>query len=282
MSTKVLAKSPFPGFAQLAPTVWYYSPQGQVSNGTVFAATQPDLVILSTWMGAASKHILKYVAGYQALFPKSPILMLTNNVTNIVLRTHKYHKENLKGAIRVINQVASSQQKSQILLHLFSNGGAHHITHLAFLYRRQFNTPLPINAMVFDSAPGRATYGRSVAALSISLPRFILLRLLGLFIIHFLCAAMWIRNHIFRQENIITRVRRQLTDPDLFPTAAPRVYIYSKADEMVGWKDVEYNAKLAEKKGYEVQTERFENSKHVGHLMNDPERYWDAVQGTLR
>jgi len=212
------------------------------------------------------------------MFPKSPILMLTNTIYDIVVRSHKYHKENLKPAIRVIHEAASAHPNPNILLNLFSNGGAHHIAHLAFLYRRQYNTPLPITGMILDSAPGRATYGRSVNAMAIGLPRFFLLRLLGLFLIHFLCIMMWIRHHIFRQENIITKVRRQLIDPELFPTTAPRVYIYSKTDEMVGWEHVEWNAKQAEENGYRVTTERYENSKHVGHLMKDPERYWDAVR----
>jgi hypothetical protein len=233
-------------------------------------------------MGAASKHILKYVVGYQSVFPTSPILMLTNSISDIVLRTPKYHKENLKPAIRLIHEVALTKQNPKILLHLFSNGGAHHITHLAFLYRRQYRTPLPVTGMVLDSAPGRATYGRSVKALSIGLPRFILLRVIGLLVIHFLCTLMWIRHHVFRQENIITKVRRQLIDPELFPTAAQRVYIYSKTDEMVGWEHVEWNAKQAAQNGYSVRTERYENSKHVGHLMKDSDRYWDAVRGALR
>ncbi|KIW00154.1 uncharacterized protein PV09_08330 [Verruconis gallopava] len=281
MSVATQSHGPFPDFTQLAPTIWYYCPKTNAANGNGSIKKQPDLVILSTWMGAAPRHIMKYVTGYQNLFPKSPILMLTNSIGDIVLKTHKQHKEHLKGAIRVIHETASTIQSPKILLHLFSNGGAHHIAHLAFLYQRQFHTPLPITGMVLDSAPGRATYGRSVAAMSVGLPRFFLLRLLGLLVIHFLCASMWVRHHIFRQENIITKVRRQLIDPQLFPTSAPRVYIYSKTDRMVGWKDVEYNANLAKENGYSVRTERYENTEHVGHLRKDPERYWEAVQAAL-
>jgi hypothetical protein len=243
---------------------------------------QPDLLILSTWMGAAPKHILKYIIGYQALFPKTPILMFTNTVYDIMTRTTRRYKEKLKPAVRVIREAATSKEDPQILLHLYSNGGANIATSLAYFYNQNFGAPLPITALVLDSAPGVATYRRSIAAMSVGLPRFILLRILGLIVIHFLCVVMWITHHIFKQENAISQIRKQLIDPTLFPLSAPRVYVYSKTDRMVGWKDVEYNAHLAKQNGYEVSTEMYENTEHVGHLRQDPQRYWAVVKSVLR
>ena len=208
--------------------------------------------------------------------------MLTNTIMDIILRTRQSYKDKLKPALRVIREAAIAREDPKILLHLYSNGGANHAASLAYFYHQQFNAPLPITGMVLDSAPGVATYRRSIAAMAVGLPRFILLRLLGYIIIHIMCAAMWVTHHIFKRENIISQIRRQLVDPTLFPIAAPRVYIYSKTDKMVGWKDVEYNAQLAKDAGYQVQTERYENTEHVGHLRKDPQRYWDAVQRSLR
>ena len=92
---------------------------------------------------------------------------------------------------------------------------------------------------------------------------------------------MWIAHHIFRRENFISKLRKQLRNPVFYPLSAPRVYIYSKADKMVGWKDVEHNAQLAKDAGFVVRTERFESSGHVDHFRQNPERYWAAVQGVL-
>jgi len=93
---------------------------------------------------------------------------------------------------------------------------------------------------------------------------------------------MWIRRHVFGSENIITRVRRELNDPLLFPTQARRVYIYSKTDDMVDWETVEEHALEAEEDGVIVEKEMFDKSKHVGHLMADPLRYRKILEGFVR
>jgi len=156
------------------------------------------------------------------------------------------------------------------------------VAHLAFLYRREYKTPLPISGMILDSAPGRATFGRSVSAMSVGLPQNLVLRVLGLLLIYVLCMSMWFKHHVLKQENIISLVARQLLDPQLFPRSAPRVYIYSKSDEMVGWEDVETNARWAEGRGFNVELERFEKSKHVGHSVADGKRYWGTVANLVK
>jgi len=76
-------------------------------------------------------------------------------------------------------------------------------------------------------------------------------------------------------------MRREINDPSLFPVEAEKLYLYSKADAMIGWRDVEINAKEADAKGWVVKRVRFEKSRHVNHLTEDPERYWAAVQGLV-
>jgi hypothetical protein len=228
-------------------------------------------------MGAHPKHILKYINAYRKLYPSSPLMVLTNNMSDIIVKTSKEHKKNLSAAISVIQGAQQSSPDGNILLHIFSNGGAHHASQLAKFYRQQYGTAVPVTGVAFDSAPGRATYGRSIAAMSIGLPSFILFRLVGLLILHIICIGMWIKHHILKRENVITRVRREINDPLLFPIGAKRIYLYSPTDAMVGWRDVERNAKQAEEAGYCVNLVKFDESKHVGHVMEDPERYWDAV-----
>jgi hypothetical protein len=73
-------------------------------------------------------------------------------------------------------------------------------------------------------------------------------------------------------------MRRQLNDDSLFNRRAPRVYLYSKADEMVGHDEVEEHADQAEAQGWKVTRVRFERSPHAGHIREDEGRYWRAVQ----
>lgn len=113
--------------------------------------------------------------------------------------------------------------------------------------------------------------------MSVGLPKFFPVRILGILILHIACIVMWLQRHVVGTENVITRVRRELNDPLFFPTEARRVYIYSKTDDMVDWETVEEHAIGAEEDGCQVERERFNSSKHVGHMMEDSKRYWTAV-----
>lgn len=273
-------KSPFPTFIKLAPSTWYYQSLGSETKPE--SSQQPDLIILSTWMGAASKHILKYTAAYQKIYPNASLLVLTNGVQDIIFRPSSHYEKYLRAAISVIRSMHQQNPHAKIVLHLFSNGGAHTICQLAKLYRKYYSQALPLMGTILDSAPGRATYKRSIAAMSVGLPKFFPLRFLGILILHVACIVIWLQRHILGSENVITRVRRELNDPLLFLTEARRVYIYSKTDEMVDWETVEEHADEAEEDGVHVERERFGNSKHVGHMMEDSDRYWGAVGRIVR
>ncbi len=74
------------------------------------------------------------------------------------------------------------------------------------------------------------------------------------------------------------KTRQELNDKSLFNLDAPRMYIYSVADDMVDWKDVEEHGEEAKTRGYTVNREKFLTSSHAGHLIEDPKRYWSTVQ----
>ncbi|KAF2420352.1 hypothetical protein EJ08DRAFT_569241, partial [Tothia fuscella] len=238
----------------------------------------PDLVILSTWMAASPKHIQKYTSHCQTTYPQTPLLVLTNSISDITLRSSAYHRKHLSAAASVIRKTYQEQNGgANILLHSFSNGGTHHICQLAKLYRSQFSQPLPISGAVLDSAPGTAAYKTGLAALSANLPPFLPFRILTLCFIHIVCISTWFSQDILGLENVITRTRREINDPKLFDQRGKRVYIYSREDALVGWRDVEANAEEARKGGWDVQLERFDGSRHVGHVVADPARYWSTV-----
>ena len=70
---------------------------------------------------------------------------------------------------------------------------------------------------------------------------------------------------------------RELNDPEVFDRAVPRLYLYSRADSMVGVEEVEEHAEIAMGKGWDVTKVRFEKSTHCSHVREDEGRYWGAV-----
>jgi hypothetical protein len=84
-------------------------------------------------------------------------------------------------------------------------------------------------------------------------------------------------------EDAITRIRKQLNNPKLFNSEVPRLYIYSKADQLVPYQDVKSHIDDAKTKGYRATSELFfEASAHCAHAMAHKKQYWEAVAGLLK
>jgi hypothetical protein len=58
------------------------------------------------------------------------------------------------------------------------------------------------------------------------------------------------------------------------------LYLYSKEDDLVGYKDVEKHAAEARQRGWQAETEMFNGSPHVMHMRQFPDQYWNAISTT--
>ena len=70
---------------------------------------------------------------------------------------------------------------------------------------------------------------------------------------------------------------KELNDEKVFDLRVPRVYLYSRADTMVGFEEADEHADIAKVKGWDVTKVQFENSAHCGHVREDEAKYWAAV-----
>lgn len=59
--------------------------------------------------------------------------------------------------------------------------------------------------------------------------------------------------------------------------SAGRLYLFSKTDDIISWRDIEEHAADARSKGYDVACEVFDDTPHVGHMKVHPEVYWGAI-----
>jgi hypothetical protein len=270
-------QSLFPAFNRLSENVWYSDHTKPTDATELKARTKaPHLVILATWMAAPPRAVAKYIVGYQTLYPQAHILLIRNGLADIIMRSNAHLAKQLQPALTIVDKFRH-EPSSRILLHLMSNGGGIMARNLAVLFRDRYSEPLPINTMVLDSSPGLEGFGTAMAAFSVGLPGFLPLRLLskGLLFAALLC--LFVANKAFRVEPFIVRLRKDLNNDRLFPTNAPRLYIYSLKDRMVMSNHVEKHAEDAKEKGWIVKTDKFLDSEHVAHMMVDGERYWKNV-----
>ncbi|AEO59726.1 hypothetical protein MYCTH_103620 [Thermothelomyces thermophilus ATCC 42464] len=175
----------------------------------------PDLIVITSWTGAAAKHVAKYTSAYNALYPGVPILLITTAVSDLVLRSTKQKLKALAPAVAYLlseepaagapypARTASSSSSSSspfssafpsqpyhyvtghpyqpppaplqvttvsanttsptrprfssLLLHAFSEGGAHKAVLLARAYLSTATAAaaeLPVHALILDSTPG--------------------------------------------------------------------------------------------------------------------------------
>ena len=130
---------------------------------------------------------------------------------------------------------------------------------------------------MIDSAPGKASFSVLLTVLSYVIPKSGFRRFLGNIIVYTLTSIYWAMTRILRMEDEVMASRRAINDSSLVPENIERCYIYSDKDELVMGKDVEENAAEAERKGWIVTKEKFDDTPHVGHMRADPERYWKIV-----
>ncbi|KAF2191562.1 hypothetical protein K469DRAFT_720618 [Zopfia rhizophila CBS 207.26] len=264
--TRPIITEPLSEFQKIGYNTYFWTSES-------FDATSP-LILLFAWNAAAAKHIAKYTVAYRKLFPSSRILLIRCNTPDM-LRAEKSYRKLLSPAFEIVRGHVKSG--GEVLVHSFSNGGANQLVQFAKLWRRTEGSLLPVRAQVLDSSPGKGAWKRSHSAIKLSLPRAIFFRIFGSLLAHLLLVAIFVVDRVMRREHMIVVMCRLLNDPSLFQTKAPRVYLYSKADAMVGDDEVEEHADEAASKGWEVEKVKFEKSPHAGHIREDKGKYWKAV-----
>ncbi|GAB1312606.1 Transmembrane protein 53 [Madurella fahalii] len=285
------AAAPLSFMTKLSPSVYLYRPAATSTSSS--AKPAPKLILLATWMGAREPHIAKYILQYQALYPSSSILLVRSEPRHFmrprsapaehapalpVLRA-TFPDNNLSPPPPPSSSSSSATKPApQLLIHAFSNGGCTTLQHL----RRALgaSTALPPYAIVLDSCPGQFAYRASYLAFTAGLVGFA--RLLVAPLVHAMCASYWLWHEVLGRGRTgpIARMAFALNESGHRAREVRRTYVYSEADRLVGWRDVERHAEEARRKGFAVRTEKFERSEHVAHARTDGERYWRVVRET--
>ncbi|KAF1927476.1 uncharacterized protein M421DRAFT_101867 [Didymella exigua CBS 183.55] len=232
------------------------------------------LILMFAWNAAASKHIAKYTLSYQHLFPSSQIVLQRCYTSDMFTRSAHYAAL-LTPALEITYQHITSG--GSVLVHSFSNGGGNQVNEFAKAWKRKYGSRLPMQVQIMDSSPTKGPWMKSYAAISAGLPRTWFWKWFGGHLVHMLLLGSFLINVVRRKENKMVVLCREMNDESVFDNAVPRVYLYSRADEMVGCEEVEEHAAIAKRKGWNLTMVRFEKSAHCGHVREDEQKYWGAV-----
>ncbi|EFQ33006.1 hypothetical protein CGRA01v4_00514 [Colletotrichum graminicola] len=266
------SSGPLPAIQELSPTTFLYDPPSAVPD-----PNSPKLIAIFSWMSAQDAHIAKYTSRYMALYPSARILLVKCPFIHTL--SARISKREIKPAVPIIRALADStppsEARPQLLLHVFSNGGATNFAKFLDMYAdadRAGRLALPPHVTLYDSCPGGFHWMRSYRALSASMPR-ILAPLAHVFI-----GLFWLLHVPFGRRGFFGKMWAALRQKALLVSEKRRAYMYSKEDRMIHWADVEKHAEESRQVGFKVRTERFEGSQHVAHSKLNPSRYWGLVK----
>lgn len=271
-----------PGFRPIAPSIWEHTPS--IPTNPLWwkpSLDTPSLIILFSWTGAHGRHVSKYTAAYQTLFPTARILVITTSAKDLCFRSSARKQARLRPAVE---RILSYDGNGSILVHAFSEGGSNKAAEFAEAYYKITGTRLPCTAVCLDSTPGHPRYLRLCNALAKSLPPNIVFKSIGLFLVSILLGIIWIFYCCFvgYSNNTISQTRGRILDSRYWDLAAPRCYLYSRGDELISWQDVREHMVSSLALGIPVMDVCFERSAHCRHGAEYPERYWDSVVLTWR
>ncbi len=267
-------------FTRLSPCLYVHFPS---STAPVLSPTHPlppTTILFFAWMGALPRHFSKFLTHYITTYPAARIAVVITGKSDVLHRSYATQSQRLEPLLQLLLADASARSDGgvRLLVHAFSNGGSLALINLLVAFQQRTGAPMPIRAVILDSAPGRARLKQSSQAMRLSMPQQAYLQLPIWVFVSTLVGVLWVIHRVFRWENVVDRVRRMLNDPRVSPPEAKRCYMYSKSDNLVSWVDVEEHADDAERRGYDVTRNEFDGSAHVCHMRLHQAQYWSALE----
>lgn len=209
-------------------------------------------------------------------------------------RSQSYLQQKMKPLLDqliALKVLGETREPHRILTHLMSNGGAIRLNHLAQFLALPANakyTPVPNqpSAMVLDSSPGGDNIKSADLVFQVTMPSpFIRYPFMTIaYSIHFISYIFG-----FASWGVFDGLRQDMLNPRWLPwitpassasndSATPYLFIYSKADRLVPFNDLQTFTERAESNGILVWREIYEDTPHVGHMRADPVSYWAAIE----
>ncbi|RYP14460.1 hypothetical protein DL765_006350 [Monosporascus sp. GIB2] len=209
-------------------------------------------------MAASTRHERVYLEKYKAFYPDATVIYVASSILDTAIRPDSARRRELKPTVDAIISWVSlhpSQSQPRVLLHLFSNAGAYTAGQLA----------------------ASTTFGRPFHAFTLILaPLPVVMRALGtVFIVLSLAIAVALQR--IRVSNAVDWSHRILNDNQAVNPRAFRLYLYSKADDIMMWSDTENHVKKAEARRIPVRRVVHEKSAHCRHAQLYSDEYLGAI-----
>jgi hypothetical protein len=277
-------------FRSIGDQVFLYQGESDEDNDEASKVVAgPDVIVIYGWGDGRLKNVSKYTAGFHALFPHSKVIVVLSPILKVMTLSIDARVRNMQPVVdeafspkESLGEKPSSVRRT-VLLHVMSNGGGMNLAATFEAYRRMHNGPMPHNLLILDSCPGSTKFNianvrRFASAMTVGTAAYFpwpkpVTQWMWFFILYIIRGL----ELLVGRESSPNFAVKAATNETLATKTAPRLYLYSKEDEIIYWKDIEANAALAVSKGYQVDRKLFQGSAHVGHMRSWPEEYWRVI-----
>ncbi|GCC25499.1 enoyl-CoA hydratase domain-containing protein 2, mitochondrial isoform X3 [Chiloscyllium punctatum] len=232
---------------------------------------EDPVVILLGWGGCQDKHLSKYSQIYKN---QGCIVLRYIAPWQQIFFTGIFSKNLQRTARKLLDLLFDiGIEGHPILFHVFSNAGCmlyRHIVELQCNKTETYFTKLRVVGIIFDSAPGNRNLQGSIQAFNtvlgsstnvivkcIAIPIFVLMVLLKVM--------------LYPVTQFVSLPFYDALKVD--PSRWPQLFLYSKADKIIYYKDIEAMINTRKMLNIQVQSVDFETSQHVNHFREFPEKY---------
>ncbi|KAK3592152.1 hypothetical protein CHS0354_019444 [Potamilus streckersoni] len=235
------------------------------------------VVLLLGWLGCEEKHLAKYSDIYERkgcitiryIAPKEITFFKTELLPTVASK--------LLDLIQDYNL-----EDNPIFFHIFSNNGSYVYTNILKVLHEDKEkklVKLQVKGVIIDSAPGQRRLHQAARAFVVSTPRNFMMRILmviGIYLYLFWtglkCMFMKLYNPKSLEYNPHYVYENMLHDSYHWP----QLYLYSKADKIIPYQDIDKMIGYRQSLGVHVERVRWDDTAHVSHLMVHREAYMQA------
>ncbi|KAJ6144176.1 hypothetical protein N7470_008071 [Penicillium chermesinum] len=261
----------FPGFSAISDRVYLRDGHEKAKPAP---PNEPTTIVIFGWGDGLPKYVSKYSDGYHELYPSARIVVVLSKTFHA---SNQPEEQRIEAMMPVVDTVfptpTGSGADERVLLHCMSNTGGIFLAATFAAYQRRHGTDkkLPHQLLVCDSTPGSLDFSSQVGRWSRAMAVGTAKHFPG----HF-------SSPMASAEPSGHWAMRIMNDKSVVPVEPPRLYLYSKEDEIIWWEDLEEIVAQVKMEGFQVDMEMFEGSSHVGHMRLHPEQYWNKIFGSWK
>ncbi|TRY91235.1 hypothetical protein DNTS_035567 [Danionella cerebrum] len=245
-------------------------PEALISEKHWRGSKEP-VVILLGWAGSRDKHLAKYSSIYNE--QGCTTLRYTAPLKTVFISESLGYKELRSTAHRLLELLYDYEvENNPIFFHVFSNGGFMLYRYMVELLHshKQFRS-LSVVGSVVDSAPGSQNVIGALRALKTTLGPKVNVILQYLLLALFAVAVFLLRIVLYPLTKYFHKNHYDAMMEQ--PAPWPQMYLYSRADRVIRYREVEKMVKALQEKGLKVESFDFISPAHVSLYRDCPEDY---------